>query len=294
MGDLHLSADTTGPAVPRTPGGSRLARLGRGVRSGLFFLLYFLYLLLVVGAGQRLVIWPAVVLLPRRRERIVGAWLCWCARATLFLARLLADVRVSVGGIVPPGSCIVLMNHQSVLDIAIGLSLVTRPYPLIPTRARYRRGLPGISPLIRLARYPFVTQKRVPARDELADLTRAFDEVARGDQSLLIYPEGHRTRDGEIGRFMRTGLRLALARARQPIYCIVADGMAHTRTFAESFMRFAGTRVRVVILGPFDPPAPASVDACIDELRDRMVAALAELRATPSGPAPRAATAAAP
>lgn len=261
------------------------------MRSGLFFLLYFLYLLLVVGAGQRLLIWPAVLLLPRRRERIVGAWLCWSARTTLLLARILADVRVSVSGTIPPGSCVAIMNHQSVLDIAIGLALFTRPYPFIPTRARYRRGLPGISPLTRLARYPFVSQGRTLSRAELADLTRAVDETSRGEQSLLIFPEGHRTRDGQIGRFMRTGPRLALTRARQPIYCIVADGMAHTRTFAESFVRFAGTRVRVVILGPFDPPPPASVDACIDELRQRMVTALAELRATPAS---RAAPTAAP
>ena len=264
------------------------------MRSGLFFLIYFLYLFLIVGAGQRLVIWPAVVLLPRRRERIVGAWLRFNARASLVLARVLAGVRVSVRGAIPPGSCVVVMNHQSVLDIAIGLSIVPRPYPLIPTRDRYRRGLPGVSPLVRLARYPLVSQKRALSRDELTDLTRAATEVARGEQSLLIYPEGHRTRDGEIGRFMRTGLRLTLSRARHPVYCIVADGMAHARTFAESFVRFAGTRVRVVILGPFDPPDDASVDAYIDMLRDRMVAALDELRATPAGRLPDAAAAAAP
>lgn len=273
--------------MPHAGAGSRIIRLGRALRSGTFFAIYFAYLILIVGLGQRLYLWPAIVLAPRHRRRLVGAWLRGHARATLAMARILAGVRVSILGAIPAESCIVVMNHQSVLDIPIGLQLVRGPYPLIPTRDRYRRGLPGVSPLIRMARYPFVSQKRSLSREELASLERAAAEVADGTQSFLIYPEGHRSRDGRLGRFMRTGLRIVLSRARRPIYCIVGDGMVQARTFADAMVRFAGTTVNVRVLGPFPPPAADEVDTFIDELHARMDDTLAAMRAASPSPEPR-------
>jgi 1-acyl-sn-glycerol-3-phosphate acyltransferase len=282
MADLHVNdyrRDGAGSAsrrhAPPQPG-----RFGRAARSACFFVLYCSYLLLVMGAGQRLVVWPLIFLFPRRRRAIVRAWLQMQARATLAMARRIAGVRVSVTGAIQPVSCIVVMNHQSVLDIPLGVSLILGPYPLIPTRDRYRRGLPGISPLARLSRFPFVSQHRSATRAELAGLLDAADRVARGEQSLLIFPEGHRTRDGEIGRFMVSGLRAILARARQPVYCVVVDGLWHTRTFAEGMTRFAGSTAHAAVLGPFSPPGVdgKTLDTFIAMLRDRMVATLERLR----------------
>lgn len=195
------------------------------------------------------------------------------------MARAIANVRVSVRGVIPPESCIVVMNHQSVLDIPIGLSLVPGPYPLIPTRDRYRWGIPGIAPLARLARFPFVSQKRVLSRAELAALTDAADQVARGEQSLLIFPEGHRSRHGGMGRFMRSGLRIVFSRASRPVYCVVADGMVNARSFTDALVGFADLDVRIVISGPLEPPRDAAaIDAFMDSLYERMAGTLAELR----------------
>jgi len=201
------------------------------------------------------------------------------------MAHRLAGVRVAVEGAIPPESCIVVMNHQSVLDIPLGIYLIPGPYPLIPTRDRYKRGIPGISPLVRLARYPCVSQRRTARRAELQALAEAASQVARGERSFLIFPEGHRTRDGNIGRFMRNGLRMVLGDAARPIYCIVVDGIAQSRTFADAMTRFAGMTVRLRVIGPFALDDPGSIDPFIDMLRDRMVAALAQLRGTSDEPA---------
>jgi 1-acyl-sn-glycerol-3-phosphate acyltransferase len=282
MGDLRLSTDSSEPAILHAGIGSQVMRPWRALRSSAFFLTYFLYLLAIVGLGQRLLVWPAVLLLPRRRRAIMGGWLRAHARATLAMARALANVRVSARGAVAPESCIVLMNHQSVLDIPLGLASVPGPCPVIPTRDRYKWGIPGVSPLSRMAGFPFVSQKRVLSRAELTALTRTAELVARGELSLIIFPEGHRSRDGGIGRFMRSGLRIVFAQAKRPVYCIVADGMVETRTFADAMLRFADTTVRAVILGPFSPPDEASIDDFIDTMHARMSAALEQLRSTSS------------
>src|SRR3712207_1880966 len=134
MGDLHVNDDSsTGSASAAQPGPPpHTTRPGRSLRSLCFFVLYFAYLVLVMGLGQRLLVWPLIVLAPGRRRAVVRAWLQWNARATLAMSRVVADVRVGVSGNIEPGSCIVVMNHQSVLDIPLGISLVHGPYPLIP------------------------------------------------------------------------------------------------------------------------------------------------------------------
>jgi 1-acyl-sn-glycerol-3-phosphate acyltransferase len=245
-----------------------------------------LYLLLVLGAPQRLIIWPLVTLLPSRRRAILRRWLQFHARATVRLIRGVGNVRVSVQGAVAPESCIVLMNHQSILDIPLAIFLVPGPYPLIPTAARYARGIPGISPLMRLAGMPLLSRGRVATRRELRALRAAADRVARGEHSFLIFPEGHRSHDGRLLPFRTPGLRFVLRRARRPVYCAVVDGIAHTRTVAAAALRIADTTARVVILGPFAPPADGDLDAFIESLRDRMAATLAELRATAPVDAP--------
>jgi 1-acyl-sn-glycerol-3-phosphate acyltransferase len=197
------------------------------------------------------------------------------------MARAVAGVRLSTHGAIPPEACVVVMNHQSVLDIPIGLSLISGPQTIIPTRDRYRRGIPGISPLARLAQFPFVAQGRSLSRAELRALAEAVDRVDRGDVSLLIFPEGHRTRDGQIGRFMRGGLRMVLARARRPVYCVVADGMTTARTTRDAMSQIAGKSVSVAIVGPFAPPddrSPESTDAFIDMLHNTMTNTLAHMR----------------
>jgi 1-acyl-sn-glycerol-3-phosphate acyltransferase len=273
-------------ARPNATQGAR--RLGRAARSAGFLVAYVGYLGAVVGLGQRLLLLPMIALFPGSRQTLVGGWLRTHARATLALARLLAGVRVThaAGVSIAAESCVVVMNHQSVLDIPIGLALVRGPYALIPTRDRYRRGIPGVSPLARLAGFPFVAQGRALTREELRALLAAADAVAAGERSLLIFPEGHRSRDGRIGPFMRSGLRLVLKRAKRPVYGVVtdgvaADGAAQPRTFAQALTRFAGTQVHVRVLGPFAPPDDAQIDAFVDALHARMTAALAELRGAP-------------
>lgn len=266
---------------------SRLTRLGHGLRSGLFFAVYFIYMLLGLGIPQRLVVWPLVTLLPRRRRAIVRWWIRRHAEINLWLMRVVGGVRISVRGVVPRGTSVAIMNHQSVLDIPVGEWCFPDSYAIIPTRERYRHGVPGISPLGRLAGFVYLSQKKPIPRAELQGLIDGAERVARGEHSMLIFPEGHRSRTGAIGPFMRNGLRLVLPRAGRPIYCIVADGMWRCRTIADTMVNFSGSEIRIHVLGPFEPPAPDAVDSFIEEIRARMVDALEALRAEPAGAAAR-------
>jgi 1-acyl-sn-glycerol-3-phosphate acyltransferase len=275
-----LNGNRPGAAVTSTAKAAP-AQLARRLRSGAFGALFACYALGFMELGHRLVVWPLVTLFPKRRPAVMRVVLRIHARATLAMARWLAGVHVRVRGRIPAEPCIVVMNHQSVLDIPLGVWLMHGPQTVIPTRDRYGRGIPGISTLTRLSEFPLVAQGRTLTREELRDLTRAAELVGRGERSMLIFPEGHRTEDGGIGRFMRSGLRIVMSHARRPVYCVVADGMTRARTTADALAGFAHATITVQILGPFAPPddtSAESVDRFAGELREHMVETLAAIR----------------
>jgi len=274
MNDLRRNPD---PAAE--PSVSGLWGWIRGGRTLVFLLVFLLYLIFFMGLLQRILIVPLSWCVPRSASRLFASWVRLQARITLRLLRVLGGVRVTVEGAIAPQSCIVIMNHQSIIDIPIGLALMPGPLPLIPARRRYARGIPGVSVYLRAARNPLVSQRK---EDRKADLAGVLDAAARteaGEASMLIFPEGHRTRDGEILPFMPGGLQVALSRTRVPVYCIVADGMWKSRTVQDTFVNLANVRARARVLGPFDPPADKTdIPAFVDQLRTRMIDALSDMR----------------
>lgn len=261
---------------PRLP---LFLRLARAARSAVFVLVLLAYLTFFTGLGQRIIVVPFTWLFPVRAVRLHGAWARLQGRNLLRLLRVFAGVRITTEGSIGPESCIVIMNHQSMVDIAIGFSIVPGHLALIPTRRRYAWGIPGVSVFVRLARLPLISQKRKNIRADLAMLAEAVERTRRGETSFFIFPEGHRTKDGSILPFMTRGLRLALTRIKRPVYCVVGDGMWKVRTLAEMMARVAGTDIRVRVIGPFDPPQQeADIPEFIQTIRERMTAALEDMR----------------
>ena len=244
----------------------------------MFFFVYAVFTLTLFDLGQRLVIWPAVTLRPLEHRAIVRRWLRFLAKASLWISRVFGGVRVTVDGQAPTESCLLVMNHQSLLDITIAVNAAEGPQAVIPTRERYGHGIPGISFLTKLGRFPLVTQQPRPPKAEVAGLLQAAKDLANGHTTLIIYPEGHRTTDGSIQPFMRSGLKLILSRSQRPVYFIVSDGLWHARTLSQTVHSFANSKVGVVIRGPFPAPARENIDSFIDELHARMTETLAELR----------------
>lgn len=234
-----------------------------------------------MGFVQRFILVPLAWAFPVLTDRLLAPWGRLQARVPLALLQGIAGVRITIDGAIGQENRVVIMNHQSLLDIIIGVSLVPVYLTLIPTRRRYEWGIPGISVYLRLARFPMISQTRKGLRADLETLADAADRSRRGEASILIFPEGHRTTDGSILPFMTRGLRVVLSRAPLPVYCIVGDGMWHLRTLADTMVRAAGSHIHVRVIGPFQPPAAeADIPAFLDFLRERMTATLEEIRAS--------------
>lgn len=224
---------------------------------------------------QRFVLGPRVRRNPATRSAQVDPYMRWVARTVLDLARL-GGARFDLRGQVPTGApALVIMNHQSLLDIPVATAMAGPRALRFVTRWVYARGVPLVSGLLRLSDGVIVNADHA-ARAAVRTLVRAADTLESG---LLIFPEGVRTRDGSLASFRRAGLRALLKARRLPVYLLVIDGAWQCRTILDVAFRLHRIRARTAVLGPFEAPAaPGDLPGFISELEERMRAALLELR----------------
>ena len=226
------------------------------------------------GTYQRLVIYPLVFLWPRRRAALTSTYFRGMSHGILFCMRL-GGARLRRSGVVSTTSpVLVIMNHQSLLDIpTVGLMCS----PLVPrfvTRKRYQYGIPSISPCLRLMGCPIIEP-----RDRRASL-RTMREAARTlEHGMLVFAEGHRSRDGEVLPFQTAGVLTVLRERRLPVCLVVTDGFWSARRLIDSVLGIGKIVGETEVVGVFEPPADdGALPAFVDQLRETMIAHLALMR----------------
>ena len=170
-------------------------------------------------------------------------------------------------------SYVIVLNHNTVIDIP-ALYYVPLNFRWVSKREIFR--VPFFGQFLVL--HGDICIDRGRASEALEQLLREGRKwIARG-ASVAIFPEGTRSKDGEIHRFKAGAFTLA-REAGVEILPVVLDG---TTTLIRRNLLFNwGNRLTVRVL----PPVPAErvrtaeVHALMDEVHDAMSAALAEIRA---------------
>ncbi|MDX1648172.1 MAG: 1-acyl-sn-glycerol-3-phosphate acyltransferase [Longimicrobiales bacterium] len=235
---------------------------------------------LVCDLVQRTVIAAWIRIRPSRRTAVLGSWI------QLMADLVMGSLRHLGGASLPeprrivetrPGVLIV-MNHQSLLDIPLVVKTVDGGYPRIVTRARYHRFIPLISHMVRLYQYP-VVDPSAKARDLIASLRSLEREARESPVPIAIFPEGTRSRDGEIGRFKKRGLDRILQAREWTVHVFVADGFWQRPRFKDFLRGMGELDGRMAYLGSLEWVDPSADSApFIDEMRTMMVRGLDELR----------------
>lgn len=247
----------------------------QAARSALSLLAVLLWIVVVGTLVLYAVLLPMVWIRPKQRRVSVARYFQLMAGGILALLRL-GGARMRTTGRLPTGEpVLIVMNHQSLVDIPTVIRM-SHPYiPAFVTRRRYTRFIPVISAGIRLIDGPIVD----PRRDPRASVEAVRQAAAAGQRTLLIFPEGHRTLDGEIRPFKTAGLRAILGARRMPVYVVVTDGFWAGRRLVDSLFNIHKIRGETEVLGPFDPPeAEEDIAAFIDRMRDTMIAHLRVMR----------------
>lgn len=153
----------------------------------------------------------------------------------------------------PTKRYVYVANHASLFDIPLILALVPDN-----VRIMYKRELERI-PIFgwALKISPFIGIERERAREAADVLQKVVDTMASGS-SVLVFPEGTRSEDGNVGVFRRGAFSLAVRSGRQ----IVPLALKGTGAILpKKSRRIHGGNVSLQIFAPVTvPTAPTRAD----------------------------------
>jgi 1-acyl-sn-glycerol-3-phosphate acyltransferase len=219
---------------------------------------------------------PLAVLLRPWRRHITSVYMKVMCGGILKLFEV-GGARFERRGAIPTaGPCVILMNHQSLLDIAT-TTLMGRPFvPAFVPRRRYANWLiPLIGASIWLLECPVVDPKR-DARAAVEVMRRAALTQRHG---ILIFPEGHRTVDGQMRPFRTAGTLAVLAARRVPVYAVATDGFWFGRRLVDFALNVHRIHGETEIIGSFEPPSSeAEIPRFIEGVRHAIAERVEEMR----------------
>jgi 1-acyl-sn-glycerol-3-phosphate acyltransferase len=217
------------------------------------------------------VIW--LLVLPFDKERDIIHWiLSWQSR---ILVWLLPIWKIRIEGRekgLKETPFVIISNHQSILDILL-INCLRYRFKWISKIENMK--LPVLGWYLRMADYIIINRGNNESKEEM--MKKSFQYLKDGT-SIMMFPEGTRSVDGEIGFFKRGAFQLAI-NAHVPILPVVLDGSGGVLP-KHGLIFTTGHKIMIKVL---DPVMPESFNTDDPDILSRnfsnfMIEALKELR----------------
>ena len=162
-------------------------------------------------------------------------------------ARLLlaaSGVKVTVEGlehIHPDGSYVFIGNHLSYMDTPVMLAHIPVQFRFLAKRGLFKIPLLGSH----LSRAGHIPVPREDPRAAVKTMQIAADVVQRKRVSLLIFPEGGRSRDGKLRSFKEGGAYIGI-RAGVPLVPVVLIGTRDVLPFGSGLVLSGDVTLRIL------------------------------------------------
>jgi 1-acyl-sn-glycerol-3-phosphate acyltransferase len=208
---------------------------------------------LVVTFPLTMIIW--LLVLPFDKEKKIIHWLL--IYESLILSFIIPIWEIKIEGrekAVKGTTYVIISNHQSLLDILM-INCLRYNFKWISKIENFK--VPIIGWYLRMADYIIVDRGNEDSKAEM--LERSYKCLSKGI-SIMIFPEGTRSLNNEIGFFKRGAFQLAM-QANVPVLPILIDGTGgilpkHGMVFG------TGHKIRIRVL---DPILPDSFNSDIPE-----------------------------
>ena len=190
-----------------------------------------------------------------------GRLYAWHARLWARLGLALSGVNVTLAGTehLPEGPVIFMSNHQSNFDILSLLDAMPRQIHWIAKKELFK--IPVFGPSMRRGGY--IPLDRSDGRKALQSMDEAATTIQQG-KSVVLFPEGTRTPDGNLLPFKRGGFILA-RKAAVPVIPVTINGSGRINP-ANQIMLYSGN-----IHLTLHPPLVAPPELCRSEAETWMM-----------------------
>lgn len=192
-----------------------------------------------------------------------GRWQHACARGWSWLILKTSGIRVRAEGLEnmePNRTTIYCANHPSAMDIPILLVTLRVQFRFLAKRPLFH--IPFLGWHLRRSGHIPVDRER--PREAMQSLDQASQKIREG-RSVVLFPEGHRSRDGQMLPFKAGSFYLAI-RAGVPIVPITLNGTRAVLKPDSHHVRSG--KVEVILHSPI-PTAGLTLDE-VDELSERV------------------------
>ncbi len=182
--------------------------------------------------------------LHRRHIRLAGL--------VLKLARTVTGLRLVIESMVEgplPCPLLIVSNHQSMMDIAFLVYALPGHDVRFVAKEELGHGIPLIAPSLRYARHALISRRG------RFDRTRpALLRLARmPGVSPVVFPEGTRSRNGALGSFHSSAVRVLVEACRLPVLGVAVDG-GHLLRGVFQLHRVGDVVYRACLLRVYPPP----------------------------------------
>ncbi|MCB9764735.1 MAG: 1-acyl-sn-glycerol-3-phosphate acyltransferase [Alphaproteobacteria bacterium] len=222
--------------------------------------------MIVVAVVAQLIAWPFD---PDRR---VSLWVTQAFFGRLiFAAEPFLRVRRTLPPNLGPGPFIVVANHNSIIDIPLIMGL---PFPL---RVVAKAPLMDVPVMGWYMRFSGQIAMHTGSPEAVASSLQACLDSLNAGISLLIFPEGTRSLDGNLLRFRRGAFRLSKDTG-VPILPVVITGAGALLPKQVLIPQLIVPKLGVRALDPVDPADFSTARAMSNRVRAAMDHALEEAR----------------
>lgn len=241
----------------------------------------------VVSAIIALFIWYTMLvslmrmLAPGRAADITERFAGSSIRHIFNLLKFYCGVRLDIenrSGEELPERFLLVANHQSLVDIPVLMALIPERKLRFVAKKELGDGIPWVSMVLRTQGHALI-RRDGDSGQAMRSILR-FSRRCRAEGTCpVIFPEGTRSRDGEVGSFRTAGIRKIQGETPLPMVVAVIDGGWRIATLKDVLANLAGASYRVRILSVL-PAATArkEVLAGIERAREDIAAALAAMR----------------
>ena len=153
-----------------------------------------------------------------------GHWQHACARAWSWLILKTSGIRVRVEGLEhvnPAATTIYCVNHQSAMDIPVLFASLPVQFRFVAKRSLFNMPFMGWH----LRRSGHIPVDRDRPREALKSMKKVAQEIREG-KSVLLFPEGHRSRNGQLLPFKAGSFYIAIL-AGVPVVPITVIGTSY-------------------------------------------------------------------